>query len=120
MELSCKKCRTALLLGSELLESHALTNPAKCTSYFAIELPSQFKLNSASNDGKIMCPICNSRVGNWCYSGSQCSCGDWVTPSFQFHLSKLDKQYKNVSRINAIVDDVASTSQSADDYPSDR
>merc|ERR1712070_1273578 len=40
--------------------------------------------------GKLCCPQCNSRFGNFNWAGQQCSCGCWVTPAFQINLSRID------------------------------
>ena len=39
---------------------------------------------------KIHCIKCKSRIGSYSWSGSQCSCLEWVIPSFQFIKSKID------------------------------
>jgi len=39
---------------------------------------------------KIHCTKCKSRIGSYSWSGSQCSCLEWVIPSFQFIKSKID------------------------------
>ena len=44
-----------------------------------------------SDDGKIACPKCSTRVGNYNWSGMQCSCGAWITPAFQVIKSKVDE-----------------------------
>ena len=43
-----------------------------------------------TNDGKLQCP-CGWLVGNFEWSGSQCSCGKWITPSLKIIASKIDK-----------------------------
>ncbi|PVU93223.1 hypothetical protein BB561_003378 [Smittium simulii] len=39
---------------------------------------------------KICCPKCEAKLGQYNWSGSKCSCGTWVTPSFQIHKSRVD------------------------------
>jgi len=43
-------------------------------------------------EGKLCCPNvkCNSRLGSFHWSGSQCSCGTWVTPSIKVTKSRVD------------------------------
>mmetsp|Transcript_30724 Transcript_30724/g.70808 ORF Transcript_30724/g.70808 Transcript_30724/m.70808 type:complete len:392 (-) Transcript_30724:60-1235(-) len=41
-------------------------------------------------EGKFGCPHCGSKLGNWKWAGTQCSCGTWVTPALQVPSSKVD------------------------------
>ena len=38
----------------------------------------------------IYCPQCQCKIGQQCWSGSQCSCGAWVTPAFKIHSKCVD------------------------------
>jgi hypothetical protein len=60
-----------------------------CTSVFLSEAPG-FAACGEGNEGRVTCPKCSARVGNYSWSGAPCSCGKWVTPSFQFQLSRVD------------------------------
>lgn len=40
--------------------------------------------------GKINCIKCNSKIGQWSWTGLQCSCGAWVVPAFQITKTKVD------------------------------
>lgn len=40
--------------------------------------------------GKFSCPKCSSKLGSWDWTGNQCACGKWLTPSFQVAASKVD------------------------------
>ena len=65
-----------------------------CQSYFLEEKPEWLDLSTIRMvEGKIFCPTstCGAKLGSWCWSGSQCSCGAWICPSFQFNCSKLDE-----------------------------
>ncbi|CAG8541219.1 17003_t:CDS:2 [Acaulospora morrowiae] len=44
-------------------------------------------------EGKIKCPKCKFKLGNYSWAGMQCSCGTWVTPSFAIHKEKIDEVY---------------------------
>lgn len=59
-----------------------------CTSVF-VDAPPPW-LAAAANAGRVSCPACGGRVGSFAWSGAPCSCGRWVTPAFQFQLSKVD------------------------------
>ncbi|GFP95549.1 dual specificity protein phosphatase 12 [Phtheirospermum japonicum] len=41
-------------------------------------------------EGKLLCAHCEARLGNFNWSGIQCSCGSWITPAFQLHKSRVD------------------------------
>jgi hypothetical protein len=60
-----------------------------CTSVF-LESPPAWAACSDGNEGKFVCPRCDARVGAYSWSGSPCSCGKWITPGFQFQLSRVD------------------------------
>lgn len=60
-----------------------------CSSVFTAEAP-HWASELTDNDGRINCPKCSSRVGSYSWSGAPCSCGRWVTPAFQFQLSRID------------------------------
>ena len=52
----------------------------------------------ASLKDKIHCLKCKSRIGSYSWSGSQCSCFEWVIPSFQFIKSKIDCKRRAVTK----------------------
>jgi len=93
----CKKCRYILFENTDLLqhepgtrrEAQASSTPV-CMSYFLQESPSWLNLNE---ENKILCPntTCSAKIGSWSWSGSECSCGSWIAPSFQFVRSKIDE-----------------------------
>lgn len=60
-----------------------------CTSVFITE-PPPWMSNAESHDGRLDCPKCKCRVGFFSWSGVTCSCGRWITPAFQFQLSRID------------------------------
>jgi hypothetical protein len=62
-----------------------------CTSVFLTEPPVFAAFNQA-NEGRVNCPNdkCAARVGSYSWSGAPCSCGKWVTPSFQFQRARVD------------------------------
>jgi len=76
----------------------------KCTSWFVSE-PNAWMSRCTSGDdtstGKLVCPSCTNRVGSFSWSGSQCSCGTWIVPAFQFPKSKLDTRIRAMDSIPA-------------------
>ena len=89
MELSCKRCRKVLLTESQLIVGHGLSNSNICSAIYAIDCPEWLTI-SEQTEGKLQCPFCSCKLGYWNWAGIQCSCGDWITPGFQFHCSKTD------------------------------
>ncbi|CAG8795916.1 28871_t:CDS:2 [Dentiscutata erythropus] len=75
-----------------------------CSSYFVEPLDWIFSEDNQNDkeendkeenelDGKIKCPKCKAKLGNYNWAGMQCSCGTWVTPSFAIHREKVDEIY---------------------------
>lgn len=62
-----------------------------CTSVFLERAPTWAPC-SDGNEGKLCCSKCKSKVGTYVWSGASCSCGEWITPSFQFQLARVDKK----------------------------
>jgi len=67
-----------------------LTNQV-CTSYFIAE-KMQWMSETDAVEGKLFCPKCKGRVGSYCWSGAQCSCGAWLTPSLQVVKTRVDEK----------------------------
>jgi dual specificity phosphatase 12 len=53
-------------------------------------------------EGKIHCPKCTTRLGSFSWSGSQCSCGSWITPSISFPRSKVDEKYRTENSLKVM------------------
>ena len=106
---SCRQCGQVLFYGYEAAQDHFPNAKdvrrrgavVPCTSYFLQEPPHALMErpecslvegaeSSPPTCGKLKCFKCSSRLGHWNWSGSQCSCGVWVTPAFQITLSKID------------------------------
>lgn len=62
-----------------------------CTSVFTNAVP-DWASGAEGNSGRITCPKCNAKVGSFVWSGASCSCGEWITPSFQFQLARVDRK----------------------------
>jgi dual specificity phosphatase 12 len=98
---TCMLCGT-LLFDSTALQPHAPTEKdaarrggknVPCASLFLADPPTFVSAAQlGENSGKIACPNvkCAGKLGQWCWTGCQCSCGAWVTPAFQFTRSKVD------------------------------
>jgi hypothetical protein len=104
----CGKCRTQLFTSTQLLTHDPPTSENSryfankrnersagsiCSSCF-LDPNSNIQLDtlcdSTAANGSITCPQCHHRIGSFDWSGSQCSCGEWVVPSFQVVKSKVD------------------------------
>ncbi|KAG0563809.1 hypothetical protein M758_8G057600 [Ceratodon purpureus] len=64
-----------------------------CTSIFVEPMQWMTTVEEGVVEGKLQCVKCEARLGNFNWSGMQCSCGAWVTPAFQLHLSRMDAAY---------------------------
>lgn len=69
--------------------SERFQNSLQCSSLFLSEAPSWLQ-DTSEHHSKITCPKCKSRVGSFSWSGLTCSCGRWITPGFQFQLSRVE------------------------------
>ncbi|CAO3656577.1 unnamed protein product [Mucor hiemalis] len=78
-----------------LLASLASKNN-NCSSYF-IEPMEWLEGLIDGVQGRIDCPKCQCKLGAYNWSGDQCSCGRWITPTFMLHSNKVD-EIKNVLR----------------------
>ncbi|CEG75144.1 dual specificity phosphatase 12 [Rhizopus azygosporus] len=98
-DISATTTATAATTDTEPLEANKALNPllaalaAKnntCSSYF-IE-PMQWMEGFVEDvQGRIDCPKCRCKIGNYNWSGDQCSCGRWITPTFMLHRNKVDE-----------------------------
>mmetsp|Transcript_8227 Transcript_8227/g.12103 ORF Transcript_8227/g.12103 Transcript_8227/m.12103 type:complete len:191 (+) Transcript_8227:808-1380(+) len=105
VQYACKRCRTVLFEEKDLQDPpHVIgchgfkrVNPGKggqkgsnsCENVFlAGEL--DWMGDMSAFEGKLNCFKCKTKVGHWNWSGSQCSCGTWVTPAIQFPFGKVD------------------------------
>lgn len=73
--------------------SQAGMDKPSCSSVFLHDKPSWAK-DDGAHSGRLTCPKCKGRVGSFCWSGATCSCGRWITPSFQLQLSRVDAHLK--------------------------
>lgn len=101
---SCRKCRLMLFGESDLQDPPHVAathkfSPRKHDGLSSLERPCQsYFLHSAKRwmgdlsevGGKLSCPRCDSKLGNWSWSGAQCSCGTWVVPAIQIPCSRVD------------------------------
>lgn len=62
-----------------------------CSSFFLADTLEWMDEQTLA-EGKIHCPNpkCAVRLGSFSWSGSQCSCGTWVTPSIKLTKSRVD------------------------------
>lgn len=61
-----------------------------CSSLFVEPMVWMSSVANGEHEGKILCPKCQGRLGHFNWAGEQCSCGAWITPSFQVHKAKVD------------------------------
>lgn len=96
---ACRKCRM-ILFGRDDLEVHVPSQhtfarrnahgTARCESFF-LTRGLDWMGDIGAVEGKFSCPKCDAKVGSWNWSGSQCSCGTWITPAIQLPSSRVDR-----------------------------
>lgn len=110
----CRRCRFILFTENNVKDheiakhtfDHKKVNKEKkrgvrreaCNSYFLEEPTKWMPRVSESSRVKLLCPKCNGKVGNAVWMGTQCSCGTWVTPAFQFARNKVDPKVRRRKR----------------------
>mmetsp|Transcript_47476 Transcript_47476/g.122911 ORF Transcript_47476/g.122911 Transcript_47476/m.122911 type:complete len:282 (-) Transcript_47476:146-991(-) len=107
---SCKMCRKWLFLSRNIItheqkkgfsrekktqykkrsKDGTVTDNVSCTSTF-VE-PLRWMNGTVAMEGRLECPNekCKSKLGNFSWVGSNCSCGAFITPSFQISTSRVD------------------------------
>eukprot|EP00047_Mylnosiga_fluctuans_P023542 m.139961 g.139961 ORF g.139961 m.139961 type:complete len:365 (-) comp9622_c0_seq6:90-1184(-) len=100
--IRCRVCRCPLAADRHVLEHEAGKGTvafawrrrdggsSKCSSIFVEPMAWMAEVAEGLAAGKIVCPQCNGRIGSFDWAGAQCSCGAWITPAFQLHVSRTD------------------------------
>lgn len=107
----CKKCRRVVARDENVIghdvgggesafkwqkrggKEGMYTQAPVCTSMFVEPMQWMTAVEEGVVEGKLQCVKCEARLGNFNWSGMQCSCGAWVTPAFQLHKSRMDAAY---------------------------
>ncbi|GBB99491.1 hypothetical protein RclHR1_03540010 [Rhizophagus clarus] len=104
--LKCKKCRRTIVSTKDFVihdqgkgqtsfaykKRNSSFSPITCSSYFIEPMDWIFdRVQEGELEGKIKCPTCQVKLGNFSWAGMQCSCGSWITPSFAIHREKVDE-----------------------------
>lgn len=66
-------------------------NANKCSSFFIEPMEWISGLNDGRVEGRIECPKCYCKLGQYNWSGAQCSCGRWIAPAFMLHQKQVDQ-----------------------------
>ncbi|KAI7834370.1 protein-tyrosine phosphatase-like protein [Kickxella alabastrina] len=112
----CKKCRRVLVTEVNILEHqagagqmafsynkrnasgaetpHAFSQNHACSSLFVEPMEWMEGISEGLVESKIACPKCHAKLGAYNWAGAQCSCGKWITPSFQIHRNRIDELRK--------------------------
>lgn len=100
MPYLCKTCRVELFCKEDI-ETHTSKTAKKfskrksedtqnCSSLFIRKM--EWMGDCEENSGKLVCKYCLMKLGEYKWAGRQCSCGKFVTPAFQIHMSSVDPQ----------------------------
>lgn len=106
--VTCMRCRYILFHNYDLNRDHdeGVRGNPPCTSLFVADAPTW--LDTASGDeGKICCPKCGSKLGQWSWAASQCSCRAWLAPSFRFNKARVDLKFSSTDSQSNSVGEVA-------------
>jgi dual specificity phosphatase 12 len=120
---ACRKCRSKICSETDIVSHEPVTTlnmtfyyknrnsggrPAqdpesldRCSSLFVDSaVLQQFVEQSGATEtaGDVTCLGCGAHVGKYKWSGSQCSCGAWQTPSMQVLKCKVDLKGSQVVR----------------------
>ncbi|KAJ2702776.1 tyrosine protein phosphatase yvh1 [Coemansia spiralis] len=77
--------------GSGTSTPHAFPQNHACSSLFVEPMEWMDGVGDGVIESPIHCPKCCAKLGAYNWAGAQCSCGKWITPSFQIHRSKIDE-----------------------------
>ena len=81
--MRCRGCRSPLFYDTHVqqLDEHScFVDPAL-----------QWMGDVSAERGKLACPKCRSKLGNWSWHGLAGPRGCWVAPAFQIHRKQLDQ-----------------------------
>ncbi|EEC18887.1 E3 ubiquitin-protein ligase RNF180 [Ixodes scapularis] len=128
----CRKCRQALLTGSNIVSSHGVqwsgrvsfTCPVnKIDTVWYVreeELPGWVTDQLDGGEwikGKLYCPSCNARLGTFDFvTGAKCDCGEFVLPPIHISKSRIDCDQAQKTEtilqhiVKPIVEDFSATS----------
>lgn len=106
MVYKCKKCRRPLFKRcnvnphdideSKMFRSKnpEVEGPVKCSSYFLEPIRWMESAIIDNVTGKLDCPTCGFKLGRFNWAGARCSCGQWITPALQIHVSNVDESIR--------------------------
>ncbi|KAH0570417.1 Dual specificity phosphatase [Spironucleus salmonicida] len=87
---SCLKCSKPLFLESQVKEHTDLVKKFKSHQSCNVFLDKQSSwMDCEHKEGTIYCPQCTQKLGQFCWHGNTCSCGELVIPYIAFTPSKL-------------------------------
>ncbi|KAF4039707.1 Dual specificity phosphatase catalytic domain [Phytophthora infestans] len=87
--ICCRKCNYVLCTTRNQL-THNPANGGNCVGIY-VEPMHWMTKNSGfvtSNDGKLLCPSCNAKLGSWNWIGVKCNCKCFISPLFQLVPSR--------------------------------
>eukprot|EP00892_Ulva_mutabilis_P004666 jgi/Ulvmu1/2571/UM014_0022.1 len=104
----CRKCRSLIATSRNIItvpddaggaasfsfrrKSYAVAKAAPTAESGSIFVePMRWMVGIHAPAGKLYCPSCQAKLGQWCWHGMQAPNGVWVTPAFALGRSKLDE-----------------------------
>ncbi|VVA34971.1 PREDICTED: disease resistance [Prunus dulcis] len=116
----CKKCRRIVALHDNVVDhipgeggksfewrkrkSSNLSEDSECSSIFVEPLRWMTAVEEGALEGKLSCAHCEARLGYFNWSGSQCSCGSWITSPSSFIEAVWTSALSNIRQGKARVE----------------
>lgn len=80
----CSHCKYPLAPANSTFtlseKTHDSMQFESCTHVFLSNPMSWMQLDTSSPGGKLLCPNCPAHIGEYCWLGVQCACGEIVSP----------------------------------------
>ena len=70
--------------------SAAGSNADLCRNIFLEPLAWMKGVEEGPTEGKLCCPKCDAKLGQFSWVGVRCGCGAWVAPAFYVQSAKVD------------------------------
>jgi len=115
LTFKCRKCRRPLARGTSSVshlhgkgKARPDTPPPRggapagdlgadeCKMGIFIEPVEWMKDQILMLEGKLSCPKCNAKIGNFSWVGQNCPCGRWMVPAFHLAENKIDKEFQTL------------------------
>ncbi|CAL5994574.1 Dual_specificity phosphatase [Hexamita inflata] len=89
----CKNCSNPLFLDVHVGQHNAVEKKFDSKQQCQIFIKDKLQwMNFDGQEGQILCPKCQAKLGRYVWHGDTCSCGNLVIPYIAFIPSKINTQ----------------------------